>query len=48
MKDADRDTYTVYQGFITDKEEGLYGLGQLQNGQMMKRNMSKVLIQVNV
>lgn len=48
MKDADRDTYTVYQGFITDKEEGLYGLGQLQNGQMMQRNMSKVLIQGNV
>ena len=48
MKDADRDIYTVYQGFITDKEEGLYGLGQLQNGQMMQRNMSKVLIQGNV
>ena len=48
MKDADKDTYTVYQGFITDKEEGLYGLGQLQNGQMMQRNMSKVLIQGNV
>lgn len=48
MKDADRDTYTVYQGFITDKEEGLYGLGQLQNGQMMQRNMNKVLIQGNV
>lgn len=48
MNDADRDTYTVYQGFITDKEEGLYGLGQLQNGQMMQRNMSKVLIQGNV
>ena len=48
MKDADRDTYTVYQGFITDKEEGLYGLGQLQNGQMMQRNMSKLLIQGNI
>ena len=48
MKDDDRDAYTVYQGFITDKEEGLYGLGQLQNGQMMQRNMSKVLIQGNV
>ena len=48
MKDADRDAYTVYQGFITDKEEGLYGLGQLQNGQMMQRNMSKLLIQGNI
>lgn len=48
MKDANRDAYTVYQGFITDKEEGLYGLGQLQNGQMMQRNMSKLLIQGNI
>lgn len=48
MKDVDRDAYTVYQGFITDKEEGLYGLGQLQNGQMMQRNMSKLLIQGNI
>lgn len=48
MKNADRDAYTVYQGFITDKEEGLYGLGQLQNGQMMQRNMSKLLIQGNI
>lgn len=48
FKDAGKDTYTVYQGFITDKEEGIYGLGQLQNGQMMQRNITKVLIQGNV
>ena len=48
FNDAGRDTYTVYQGFTVDKEEGLYGLGQLQNGQMMQRNMSKVLVQGNV
>ncbi len=46
--DAGRATYSVYQGFAVDKEEGLYGLGQLQNGQMMQRNMSKVLVQGNV
>lgn len=46
--DAGRNTYSVYQGFATEKEEGLYGLGQLQNGQMMQRGMSKVLVQGNV
>lgn len=46
--DAGRSTYTVYQGFTVSPEEGLYGLGQLQNGKMMQRNMSKVLVQGNV
>ena len=46
--DAGRPTYSVYQAFEVDKEEGLYGLGQLQNGQIMQRNMSKVLVQGNV
>ena len=48
FNDAGKSTYTVYQGFQTDKEEGLYGLGQLQNGQMMQRNMTKELIQGNI
>ncbi len=48
FNDAGRPTYTVYQGFATDKEEGLYGLGQLQNGQMMQRNMAKHLVQGNL
>lgn len=48
FEDAGKPTYTVYQGFTTDKEEGIYGLGQLQNGQMMQRNMSKTLIQSNI
>lgn len=48
VSDAGRATYTVYQGFTTDKEEGLYGLGQLQNGQMMQRDMTKHLVQGNV
>ena len=48
FNDAGRATYTVYQGFDTDDEEGLYGLGQLQNGQMMQRNMTKLLVQGNV
>lgn len=37
VNDAGRATYSVYQSFKTDKDEGLYGLGQLQNGQMMQR-----------
>ncbi len=48
FNDAGRPTYTVYQGFTTDKEEGLYGLGQLQNGQMMQRGITKHLVQGNV
>lgn len=48
VNDAGRPTYAVYQGFTTDKEEGLYGLGQLQNGQMMQRGMTKHLVQGNV
>lgn len=48
VNDAGRSTYSVYQGFTTSKEEGLYGLGQLQNGQMMQRSMTKHLVQGNV
>ena len=48
FNDAGRDTYAVYQGFDTDDGEGLYGLGQLQNGEMMQRNMTKYLVQGNV
>lgn len=48
VNDAGRPTYAVYQSFTTDKEEGLYGLGQLQNGQMMQRSMTKHLVQGNV
>ena len=48
INDAGRSTYSVYQGFTTSKEEGLYGLGQLQNGQMMQRNITKHLVQGNV
>lgn len=48
VNDAGRSTYSVYQGFTTSKEEDLYGLGQLQNGQMMQRGMTKHLVQGNV
>lgn len=48
FNDAEHDTWHVYQGFDTDDDEGLYGLGQLQNGQMMQRGMKKALMQGNV
>ncbi|MGN1217777.1 MAG: TIM-barrel domain-containing protein, partial [Phocaeicola sp.] len=48
FNDAGHDTWHVYQGFDTDDDEGLYGLGQLQNGQMMQRGMKKALMQGNV
>lgn len=48
INDAGRSTYNIYQGFTTSKEEGLYGLGQLQNGQMMQRDITKHLVQGNV
>lgn len=48
INDAGRSTYNIYQGFTTSKEEGLYGLGQFQNGQMMQRDITKHLVQGNV
>lgn len=46
--DAGTKTCQVYQPFILDREEAIYGLGQLQNGKMIQRNMTKNLIQGNV
>ena len=46
--DAGAKTYQVYQPFALDKEEAIYGLGQLQNGKMVQRNMTKNLVQGNV
>ena len=46
--DAGTKTYQVYQPFVLDKEEAIYGLGQLQNGKMIQRNMTQNLIQGNV
>ncbi len=47
FNDAGNPTYSVKQMFQTDPAEGLYGLGQLQNHQMMQRNMTKLLAQNN-
>lgn len=48
FNDAGVKTFSIYQPFILDPEEAIYGLGQLQNGKMIQRNFSKQLIQGNV
>lgn len=45
--DAGNKTYSVKQVFKTDSDEGLYGLGQLQNHKMMQRDMVKSMAQSN-
>lgn len=46
--DVDEGAYKTFQSFILDKEEAIYGLGQLQNGKMIQRNLTKYLVQGNV
>ena len=41
-------TFSVYQSFTLEKDEAIYGLGQLQNGKMSQRNQTKRLIQDNL
>ena len=48
MDDAGVSTFSVSQKFQLDKNEAIYGLGQLQNGKMNQRNQTKKLIQGNV
>ncbi|WP_352421615.1 TIM-barrel domain-containing protein [Proteiniphilum sp.] len=48
LNDAGRETFSVYQPFVLDKEEAIYGLGILQNGKMNQRNQTKHLVQGNV
>lgn len=47
FNDANMKTYSVYQAFILDPDEFIYGLGQLQEGKMSQRNQTKRLIQAN-
>ena len=47
FNDAGIRTFSVYQPFILDKDEAIYGLGQLQNGKMSQRNQTKKMIQAN-
>lgn len=45
--DAGDKTYTVYQSFILDKDEAIYGLGIQQQGKMVQRNLELRMIQGN-
>ncbi|MDR0976601.1 MAG: DUF5110 domain-containing protein [Prevotellaceae bacterium] len=45
--DVGTPTFTVSQSFLLDKDETLYGLGQLQNGKMNQRGQRKYMIQGN-
>jgi len=47
FNDAGVKTYTVFQSFILDKDEAIYGLGQQQNGKMIQRNLKLNMIQGN-
>lgn len=48
VKDADRDSFKSKQSFILDKNEAIYGLGNLENGQLSQRNISRRLEPGNV
>lgn len=38
IMDVNRQTFTVRQAFLLDKDEAIYGLGQQPNGKLMQRN----------
>lgn len=40
-------TYSIYQSFVLDKDEAIYGLGQQQQGKMAQRNLQLKMIQGN-
>ena len=48
FNDAGTQTFSVSQAFRLDKDEAVYGLGQLQNGRMSQRGVSKYMMQGNV
>lgn len=48
IKDADRNSNSVRQAFLLDKEEVIYGLGQQQNGKMNQRKQKVYLRQDNM
>lgn len=47
FNDAGKNTYSVSQSFVLDKEEAIYGLGQQQQGKMIQRNIQLRMIQGN-
>jgi alpha-D-xyloside xylohydrolase len=47
FNDAGNNTFTVYQSYVLDKDEPIYGLGQQQRGKMIQRNLTLNMIQGN-
>jgi len=47
FNDGGNKTYSVYQSFVLDKDEAVYGLGQQQQGRMIQRNLKLNMIQGN-
>jgi len=47
FNDAGEKTYSVYQSFVLDNEEAIYGLGQQQKGKMVQRNLKLNMVQGN-
>lgn len=45
--DVGTKTFSVYQPFILDKDEAIYGLGQMQDGRMIQRGFTKYMVQEN-
>jgi alpha-D-xyloside xylohydrolase len=47
FNDAGTKTYTVFQSFLLDKDESIYGLGEQQQGKMVQRNVKLNMIEGN-
>ncbi len=47
FNDAGVKTYSVFQSFLLDKDEAIYGLGEQQQGKMVQRNLKLKMIQGN-
>ena len=47
FNDAGNETYSVSQSFALEKDEAIYGLGILQNGKMVQRNLKIHMVQNN-
>jgi alpha-D-xyloside xylohydrolase len=47
FNDAGVKTFSVYQAFVLDKDEAIYGLGQQQQGKMVQRNLKLRMVQGN-
>ncbi len=47
FNDAGNETYSVSQSFALEKDEAIYGLGILQNGKMVQRDLEIHMVQNN-